>query len=65
MTDKEYEDYCDQRNEDFLAKHGRPMNYQDVIASFGGHAMGQTVVLPRRRDENKHSRSQDKGLTHE
>ena len=48
-----------ERNAAFEAKHGRPMNYEDVIKSFGGRFVGQSIIASYRRPT---SGSVDDGL---
>lgn len=47
MTDAEYEAMCAERNRAFEQKHGRSMTADDVIASFGGGPLGQSIVTDR------------------
>jgi hypothetical protein len=62
LTPDDYISSCEERNRQFKEKNGREMNYDDVIASFGGRPLGCSQVLPRQRDENKHSRSMDNAI---
>ena len=53
MNDAEYESMCAERNRAFEQKHGRPITYDDVIASFGGGPLGQSIVTDRSTDTGR------------
>ena len=44
---------CAERNRAFEQKHGRPITYDDVIASFGGGPLGQSIVTDRSTDTGR------------
>ena len=45
--EEEYAAECEKRNAEFLKEHGREMTYDDVLASFGGGPLGQSIVTDR------------------
>ena len=47
MNAAEYEAMCAERNAKFLKEHGREMTYDDVLASFGGGPLAQSIVTDR------------------
>ena len=48
-----------ERNRKFLERHGREMNYEDVIISFGGRFTGQSQIG---RKQNAMVGSEDDGV---
>ncbi len=44
MTERAYKQMCLKRNAAFKKKFGRPMNYEDVLKSFGGRMTGESQV---------------------
>ena len=59
LTPDDYISACEERNRLFKEKNGREMNYDDVLASFGGYAMGCAMDTGKR---NPMSRSMDDGI---
>ena len=45
-TEAAYKRDCEERNAAFKAKHGREMNYEDVLLSFGGQFVGHSINSP-------------------
>jgi len=52
-TQEQYESDCRERNRLFRAKWGRDMEWDDVLASFGGRNLGQTQALPDYLSRNR------------
>jgi hypothetical protein len=53
VNDAEYEAMCAERNAKFLKEQGREMTYNDVLASFGGGPLGQSIVTDRSTDDGR------------